>query len=239
MREYYNIAGLIVEMDTFGRTAEQAKPYITHCKRMPDIVVKGNAEDFKARYPHFTLDDSEYMSTGSSFYRQLIKHDGILLHSSAVVVDGKAYIFSAPSGTGKSTHTQMWLERFGKDRAAILNDDKPAIRLVDGEFYASGTPWSGKTDWNINITVPIAGICMLRRGEVNKIVPHTGSRALFDILEQTLRPASSEYRDKLMELLTKLIEKVPIWRLECNMDPEAAIVSYEAMSGRKVDENEN
>ena len=234
MTQYYNIAGLIVEMDTFGRTAEQAKSYITLCKRMPDIVVKGNAEDFKARYPHFTLDDSEYMSTGSSFYRQLIDHDGILLHSSAVVVDGKAYIFSAPSGTGKSTHTQMYLKHFG-DRAAILNDDKPAIRLIDGEFCASGTPWSGKTDWNINLTVPIAGICMLRRGEVNKIVPHTGSKALFDILEQTLRPKSADSRDKLISLLTKLIEKVPIWKLECNMDPEAAIVSYEAMSGGKAE----
>ena len=73
----------------------------------------------------------------------------MLLHSSAVVVDGYAYLFSADSGTGKSTHTGLWKQHFG-DRAYIINDDKPAIRKVDGEWYVFGTPWSGKTDTSVN-----------------------------------------------------------------------------------------
>ena len=158
-----------------------------------------------------------------------------MLHASAVVVDDYAYLFSADSGTGKSTHTRLWLDRFG-EQAFILNDDKPALRLEDGVWYAYGTPWSGKHDLSVNARVPVAGICMLHRAEKNEIQPYTGSKAIFELLKQTLRPADPELRAKLMELLDKLMTMVSIWQMGCNMDPEAALVSYEAMSrGRKDD----
>lgn len=119
-------------------------------------------------HPELVQDDWEYMLTGSDFYTELIKYNGILLHSSCVVVDDYAYVFSADSGTGKSTHTQLWLEHFG-DRAYILNDDKPAIRLIDGKVYACGTPWSGKYDYSTPKIVELAGICFLQRSETNWI----------------------------------------------------------------------
>lgn len=231
MTRYYKIADLTVEMDTFGRTEKQAAPYLIDGPQTPDFVVTGDPEKLREEYPEFSLDDCEYMSTGRNFYIKLLKHDGLLVHSSAVVVDGKAYIFSAPSGTGKSTHTKLWLKKFGRERAFMLNDDKPAIRLIDGVFYASGTPWSGKYDYSTNASVPLAGICMLRRGEINKIYPYEGSKVFYDILNQTIRPRSNEGRVLLTDLVSQLIEKVPIWMLECNMDPEAADVAYGAMSG--------
>lgn len=92
-----------------------------------------------AEHPEMNRDDWYYMLTGSDFYTQLLKFRGILLHSSCVVVDGAAYAFSADSGTGKSTHTALWLKHFG-NRAYMLNDDKPAIRLVGDRVYACGTP---------------------------------------------------------------------------------------------------
>lgn len=229
MVQYFKIAGLIVQMDTFGRTLEQAQPYL--CERAePQIIIKSDWEGIQKRQPHLSKDDSEYISTGGYFYWKLLEHSGFLLHSSAVVVDGKAYLFSAASGTGKSTHTKLWLDHFG-DRAFMLNDDKPALRLEDGKWYAYGTPWSGKYDISANARVPLAGICFLKRGKNNVIHPMKGSCAVFAFLEQTLRPAGTQARMDIMNLLEKLMDSVPIWQLECNMEPEAALISYRAMSG--------
>jgi len=163
----------------------------------------------------------------------------MLIHASAVVVDDRAYLFSAPCGTGKSTHTKLWLKEFG-DRAFILNDDKPALRLEDGVWYAYGTPWSGKHDLSANVRVPVAGICFLSRSEKNEIKPFTGPKAIFSLLDQTARPPSPSLRGMLMTLCDKLLTTVPVWQMGCNMDPEAARVSYEAMSrGRKEQMHED
>ena len=230
---FYKIAGLTVEMDSFGRTLEQAKPYLCEAVK-PDIVIRSDWQALQARQPHLSKDDCEYMYTGAVFYRELLQHGGFLLHSSSVVVDGKAYLFSAPSGTGKSTHTGLWLKVFG-DRAYILNDDKPALRLEDRIWYAYGTPWSGKFDLNANARVPVAGICFLQRDGNNVIRPFGGSKAVLAFLEQTVRPPETALRIQLMDLMQKLMERVPVWQLACNMDPQAAVVSYEAMSGEKME----
>lgn len=232
---HYRIAGLNIAMEAHGRTQEQSKPYRSEFVGPEVIHVRSYVKEYKALYPMCSDDDCEYMSTCYSFYRELIMHEGFMFHSSAVVVDGKAYLFSANSGTGKSTHTGLWLKQFG-DRAYILNDDKPALRRVDGIWYAFGTPWSGKNDISVNTGVPVAGIAMLERGERNEITPYSGKDAIFDIFVQTNRPKAAEYRIKLLELLDSLLQDIPVWKLKCNMDPEAAIVSYEAMSGRKFEE---
>jgi hypothetical protein len=126
----------------------------------------------------------------------------------------------------------LWLRAFG-ERAFVLNDDKPALRLEDGVFYAYGTPWSGKTDQNVNTRVPLAGICVLGRGQENVIRPYSGAAAVHDILEQTARSADAEFMVTLLELLDRLVTAVPVWKLECNMDPQAAVVSYSAISGER------
>lgn len=234
MVQYYRIAGLVVQMDTFGRTLKQAEPYLCE-KLQPQIDIASDWKALQSRQPHLNRDDSEYISTGSSFYTQLMRYDGLLLHASAVVLDGKAYLFSANSGTGKSTHTQLWLKQFGQ-RAYILNDDKPALRRENGKWYAYGTPWSGKYDINTNARVPVAGICFLTRAQHNSIRPFKGSKAAYDFLQQTLRPVNAQLRVNLMTLLGLLMEEVPMWQLECNMEPDAVCVSYEAMSGCKMKE---
>ena len=232
MTKYYNITGLTVAMDSFGRTAKQAEQYLTEPAK-PDLIVSSDWQNLKQSQPHLSKDDCEYISTGVSFYNQLLNFDGMLLHASAVMLDDWAYLFSAPSGTGKSTHTTLWRKVFGEDRALILNDDKPALRFENGRFYAYGTPWSGKTDMNINRRVPLAGICMLGRGERNEIEPFTGADAVHALLEQTIRPKNAAKTVKLLELVDKLFAQVPVWKMKCNMDPEAARVSYEAMSAKR------
>lgn len=237
MEKYYKIAGLIVKMDSWGRTVDQAKPYEIESTDHVDITIN-TAEladlgtPLERLWPHLDDERREYLGTGSLFYKKLLDFDGMKFHSSCVVVDERAYIFTAFSRTGKSTHTSLWLRQFG-NRAYILNDDKPALRLEDGVWYAYGTPWSGKNDISKNARIPIAGIACLERGIQNEIVPFSGVEAIQAIIRQVNRPASPEYRIKVLTLVDSLMKTVPVWRLKCNMDPEAAIVSYEAMSGCK------
>lgn len=232
MTQYYRIADLVVAMDSFGRTALQAEPYLIEADEntVPDMEIKSDYEALKRKAPHLSDEDCEYLTSGGAFYRKLVKHDGMLIHSSAVIMDGRAYLFTAPCGTGKSTHTKLWLKAFG-DRAQILNDDKPAIRLVDGVWYAYGTPWSGKYDININTRAPLAGVCVLGRGKVNKIERFTGAKAVHALLEQTARMNNAAFMGEMLALLDKLFASVPVWKMECNMDISAAEMSHAAMSG--------
>lgn len=231
----YKIAGLTVRMGSFGRIVEQARPYLVEDCGAADVVIESHWEELKAQYDYLSDSDGEYIFSGSSFYRQLLDFDGLMLHSSAVVVDGRAYLFSADSGTGKSTHTGLWLKRFG-ERAFVLNDDKPALRLEDGVWYAYGTPWSGKHDISVNERVPVAGVAMVERAQSNSIEPFGGREAILAVYQQVNRPRGMDCRIKLLELLDKLFRMVPVWKLRCNMEPEAAEVSYAAMSaGRKDD----
>lgn len=232
---FYDIAGLKVRMNNCGgRSQAQAQAYLAenqdeNQKFDIDINVdKQRVLDAMAEHPELTQNDWEYMLTGSDFYTQLIQYDGILLHSSCIVVDGVAYAFSADSGTGKSTHTQLWLKRFG-DRAYMLNDDKPAIRLIGDTVYACGTPWSGKFDYSTPAVVPLAGICFLERSEDNWIKTAETSKALYNIFSQTIRRLGEENMNKLLDNLTEIFNKVPIYQFGCNISDEAVECSYNAM----------
>ena len=158
----------------------------------------------------------------------LDKKDGFFMHASAIMVDGKAYLFTAKSGTGKSTHTRLWRELLG-ERAVMINDDKPIIRLIDGKFYAYGTPWNGKHRLSTDTKAPIKAICILNRGENNRIERIAPKDALIKILDQTLRPIKEERLDKSLELIGKLLKSVNLYKLWCNVSLDAAKLSYEFM----------
>ncbi len=231
----YDIAGLKVFMEPrFNKTLKQSEKYRIEENDIgkADIVLEYPERAFKRcmeKAPYLGEDSCEYMSIGTEFYKQLIKFHGILLHASAVVYDGKAYLFSAPSGTGKSTHTSLWLRHFGEDKAYILNDDKPAIRKIRGRFYACGTPFSGKVDMSRNEQVPLQGICVLKRGETNTIRKLAAEEAVFYILNQTFRPYSKDNVEDMLGILDEIVSEIPVYELKCNISEEAVEVAYERM----------
>ncbi len=228
MEQYYRIADLTVKMDITGRAARQAEAYRCEPVSQPDLILSGDPAIFAGHKVDLAPEDVEYVAVATDFCRKLLSHDAMVVHASAVVVDDRAYLFSAASGTGKSTHTQLWMKRFG-DRAYILNDDKPVLRQEDGQWYAYGTPWSGKSDLNVNAKVPLAGIAFLERAETNRIEPFSGPMAIHALLEQTFRPLAPAGKLTVMDLCDRLIRNTKIWKLYCNKDPEAAQVAYEAM----------
>lgn len=168
----------------------------------------------------------------------LFDYNVIVFHGSVVAVEDNAYLFTAKSGTGKSTHSRLWREIF-ENRAIMVNDDKPFIEVQKEEIYVYGSPWNGKHRLGENIKVPLKAICILNRGEENKIVKIAPRDALQMIFQQSNRPLNSAKMSKYMELIDGLISNVDLYRLECNMDPSAAILSYETMSGKTFETNKN
>ena len=226
--------GMIVRRD--GIIETQARNYIHDFEGDPQIVVGFTDEYLEVRRQHnpqLTLLEHEYMWTGEAFYLNLLDFDGFMLHASGVVYENKAYLFSAPSGTGKSTHTSIWQRVFGNDKTFIINDDKPAIKLDGDVVKACGTPWSGKYDQSRNADVPIKGICFLERAEVNSIEEMEKKEAIHQILNQTIRPRDPKDMEKLLTLLDRLLDRVKVYRLGCNMDDEAAYVAYRGMNDIK------
>ncbi|MBQ2946196.1 MAG: hypothetical protein IJD95_06505 [Clostridia bacterium] len=229
----HKFAGLTVNYEAKCELLKRrSEKFITEYTDKPDISIDipfGFFEKKQRENPNLTIDECEYLWLGGEFYKQLIDFDGFLLHSSTVVMDGEAYMFSAAPGTGKSTHAALWLKLFGK-RAHVLNDDKPCLRLTDGEFFACGTPFSGKSDLSENETVRAKAICFLERGEENSIRRLESKEVILRFLNQTHRPASPELMEKLLSLLNELCKKVPFYLLHCNMDISAAKLSHEVMS---------
>ena len=162
-----------------------------------------------------------------SFAAHLLERDTILLHGSTLSLDGRGYLFTARSGTGKSTHTRLWREVFGS-RVQMVNDDKPFAQLSPAGVTVWGSPWSGKHGLDTNISVPLAGICLLERGSQN-IIRQAAPDALKELLKG-FRPQSPEQSARYENLLEELIRRVPLWHMYCNKNPEAAEVAFEAMS---------
>ncbi len=231
----YVIAGLKVEMTPkFELLRSRSEKYLCDFEGDADIVLNITEENYvRAREVHAGTPDDiiEYMSTGSIFYYRLLHFDGFLLHSSCISYNGKAYVFTADSGTGKSTHTSLWKDYI--DNVTTVNDDKPAVRLIDGKFYAMGTPWSGKTDQNTDVAVPVSSVALLHRGKVNSIRPATSKESVPFLLRQTMFPSKLENTDLMLELLDKFLKAVPVYCLECDMSEEAVKTSFEAMTNEK------
>lgn len=183
------------------------------------------AEGLPAReYP------ADYLET-LAVYRKLttllVQDDTLLMHGSVVAVDGQAYLFTAKSGTGKSTHTGLWMQQFGS-RAVMVNGDKPLLHITAAGVTAYGTPWDGKEHLSANIACPLKAICILTRSERNHIAAISKKEALPMLCQQIYRPAAPDSLAKALALVNQL--NVPLYRMGCNMEPEAALVAYYGMN---------
>lgn len=164
---------------------------------------------------------------------KLLEENIILFHSSAIEIDGKAYLFTAPSGTGKSTHTRLWRERFG-NRVTMINDDKPLIYIPEKQFNGKkrndvikvfGTPYAGKEGLQTNISAPVSAIVILSQAKENTIEKLDARRAYPMLLNQTYRRNDRSGMMKTLELVGQL-SKLPIYSFGCTISEEAVMLAY-------------
>ena len=203
-----------------------------------EIIAQGD-EEVRNTLERMTEENKRGYLESVCIYRdlclQLPERGSFVMHAATIEVDGQAYAFTARSGTGKSTHISLWKKLLG-DRVKVVNGDKPIIRLIDGVFYAYGTPWCGKEGWNRNVRSPLNGICFVERALENTINKMPLDEAATRIMKQILIPKDAMGAINTFDLVDKMLNNVNCWLLGCNISIEAAEVAYRAMIGGK-DEN--
>ena len=229
----YRIAGLAIEIRArYEYVARQCAAYLAPEGTTPDFSVEVTDEALaasQAQAPDFSIAYHESLCVYREICKKILAYGGILLHAAVIEVDGRAYAFSAPSGTGKSTHISLWRRTLG-ERVQIINGDKPILRYEGGRFIAYGTPWCGKEGWQRNASAPLDAICFLERNEENRIRRMTSAEAVDHIFHQLLRPKSAAEMDATLSLTDTLLREVPIYLLGCNISEEAARLAYETLS---------
>jgi len=191
-----------------------------------ELDEEARVDGFRRR--QFTDPFLERAAIQRAFAEHLFHQDTLLLHGSAVAVDGQGFLFLARSGTGKSTHTRFWREAF-EQRAVMINDDKPFLKLHEDSVTVFGSPWSGKHGLDSNIAVPLKGICILERGEKNTICPITPAEAMPMLHKQVYHPLDPAKADGLIAMLDHLAAHIPLWHMACTKDLSAAHMAYKAM----------
>ena len=158
----------------------------------------------------------------------IIRRGGFFLHCSCLKYRSKAIIFTAPSGTGKSTHAALWKQRFG-DEVVMINDDKPLVRETDDGFVIYGTPWRGKHGRGENTSAPVGAVFFLAQAPENSVKPLDSFSSLSLLMQQTVIPRGKEDVSSLLDMLGRLIEQVPMFRLNCNISDEAVAAALSAI----------
>lgn len=235
----FSICSVYGEVQNLCREyACQDSPEFTIQTTVDDIRDEGRQSDETRRVeglPPYTFNDS-YLETLAVYRKlasRLLQENILLFHGSAVAVDGRCYVFTASSGTGKSTHASLWRKVLG-DRAVMVNDDKPLIHIKDGKATVYGTPWNGKHHLGCNIAAPLCGIALLQRGEENSIRPVDIKEALPVLIQQTYLPKQEGLMIHFLELVGQLAQSSPLYSLRCNMEDDAARTAYEGMTNEHI-----
>ena len=203
----------------------------------PQICLSVSQEDLEMeRSMQSDVFSDGYLETVCMYRKlalEMLRRGVFILHASVIEADGAGYAFLAPSGTGKTTQTRLWMAYFGS-RARVINGDKPLIRVEkDGEkwrFIAYGTPWCGKENMGCNASVALKALFLLERAEHPSCEPASQEYAIDRIFRQTLLPQEPDQLDALFGMMDRLIETLPAYILRCNMKAESVKTAYEASS---------
>lgn len=228
-----SVAGLNIGIEyTHKYVARYCKRFRTDAE--PDFTVTTTPEDWEAE--RLAAED-ENIGTGilefTCIHREIAKrlpdYDAFVMHGAAMSANGKGYLFTAPSGTGKTTHIRMWKELF-PEQVGCINGDKPIVRKIDGQFYFCGSPWRGKERYGSTDILPIGGICLLERAKENTIQKVTAAEIFPQLSHQVYFQKDQKQLVKFLDLFDEMLSAVPLYRMGCNMDPTAAEMSFTAMT---------
>ncbi len=225
----YRIADLIIEISPkYDYTARMCAPYLTDTGE-PDMRVSVSDAEIMAEDAPDVPHNPGYLES-LAVYRKIAEHladfDGFLCHGAVIAKNGRAYMFCAPSGTGKTTHIRLWQQEFPD--TVVINGDKPIIRRRGNDWIAYGTPWAGKEGLQTNTGAPLGGVCMLSRAAQNTMSPIKPDDRLTALARHVYFPHDARAA-KTVALLAVLTSSVPTYSLGCNVSPEAAHLSYTTM----------
>lgn len=223
------IADIAIGIDNrFSYVEEISRDYLTDSE--PLFTLSASDDDIEREKQlseeNFPLGVFESTAIYRKMAAKLSEYDAFIFHGAVIEYKGAAYLFTAKSGVGKTTHVRLWHKKFPGE-VSVLNGDKPVIRLINGEAYASGTPWRGKEGYGKPGILKLSGIAFLERGEVNEAHPVECDEVIMKFATQAYIP-KTEGAAKTISLFDKVLSKVPLIALKCNMNPDAALVAREA-----------
>ena len=231
------LAGLTVVLQARSPQVRKfCRDYLTEPVADPDLIASCTEEEIRreqaaaTEYP-VSADHAEILCLYRSLAEQFPARERLLMHGAVIEYDGGGYAFTAPSGTGKTTHIRLWRQYLGH-QIGIINGDKPLMRITETETTVYGTPWSGKERWNRNCQAPLRALCLLERGTVDTIERVSPDEALEPLLHQFYLPHTGNGIDRTLELVDRLIRTVPLYRLHCTMNESAVKTAFEAMTGK-------
>ena len=220
MRKIFTVgfAGVVIEIDTVSScVCVLCRDYFLEGN--PDIKVKITKADIENELKVSPIRKKDYVSAElTAAYRKIVEaaldYNFFLMHGAAIADGEESFIFSAPSGTGKTTHIKLWLQN--SKNTMVINGDKPLIRILDNSVVVCGTPWSGSEHMNTNIVKPLKSIVFMERGDDNFIEEISFSQAYLKLLEQTYIPREEIKAKKVLSLLLSLNGKLSFYRFRCN-----------------------
>lgn len=236
MTQIINTAAVTVSVNSGSDYAERFASYIVNADASPDMAVSVSDDEVCERQksvPGLDAYSIEYCLIYEKICDQLPRFDAFMLHAAVVAYRGKAYAFSAVSGTGKSTHAALWEKLLG-DKCRYINGDKPIVRILNDMPTAFGTPWNGKEGRGNRISAPLAGLCFIARGERPSIRSVNKKEGLFRVLSASHQPKDHALDDNFYHCIGKVVENVPMYELKCNISADAAKLSFETMTGERM-----
>lgn len=230
------LADLVIEIENkHGYIRNHTTDYAYNGDREADIFIEVPQEEIdnerKASTLAFPDCYLEYICAYRKIATELLKFDAFVMHGTVIDVENKGIVFTALSGTGKTTHMLYWQEMLG-DKLKIINGDKPIIRFFDGVPYAYGTPWAGKEGFNTNARTKLEDICLIERADVNEVVPLTGFQVVSLFIKQIYHPEDPVARNKTYDLANKLLSCCNLRKIRCTKDISAAKTAYNAIFGK-------
>lgn len=234
----YKIADLCIKINPIHQqTKQRLAPYLTSCAEadfeitVSDSEISEKISTSKFAYPEYEHESSIILA---KLCNKLLEcFNGFFFHSSSFMLNGEGYVFTAPSGTGKSTHTALWRKHFG-NKVIMINDDKPLIRRIGKDFFIYGTPWMGKSNIGNNVKAKVKAVFILKRSEKNSIKQVSIREVFKEILEATVVPSDRTMMSNLLMLLDELFSKIPIYLLHCNISDEAVLTAYNAANNQNI-----
>lgn len=225
------LSGLNIRIEhKYDYMAQFCEDYVAQFE-FPDIVASADDDAIlkeKELVPKASIKDCESLCIYRAIAEQLPLFERFVFHGAAIEYDENAYLFTAPSGTGKTTHINLWRKHLG-NKVSIINGDKPIIK-VDDVSTVYGTPWAGKEGYQHNACAPIKAICILRQSKTNKITKLEKASAVNHLMRQVYLPQDKISLSKTLVLLGKLIETTPVYILECDISQEAFETSFNTLT---------
>lgn len=232
----FRMAGLNIGIDNRYIRGDRFEGFFTD--NPPDFTVSVTEEELAAELPVSPVKNKDYLEYICA-YRKIAEllpdYDAFVLHGAVITRAGGSFVFTAPSGTGKTTHILLWKSEFPD--CWVLSGDKPIIRRYKGEFYACGTPWLGKEGMGSRSIRPLTAVTILNRGAENEIRPATREEIVQTLLRQLYRPKDPARLAKQLALVNDCFRVTPIYTMHCNMDPSAAHTAWDAMRVHLPPEN--